>query len=86
LRQQSALSLGQLGEGRAIEVLIETLQDPYPEVRAWAIKALGMLRAEQAIPMLQSVTVHDEAKTFEGHSIKVAASEAIRQIKDQVIQ
>jgi HEAT repeat protein len=49
VRGDAALALGRLGEPRAIPYLVELLRDdPEPNVRLFAVYALGQLRAKDA--------------------------------------
>jgi len=52
VRWRSAVLLGELGDQRAIEPLIELLSGAEPVVRAAAAQALGHLDAQAAIPTL----------------------------------
>src|SRR5688572_27964864 len=53
LRQFVAYLLGRAGDARAIEPLIDTLQDDHPGVRGAAANALGALGDETAVPYLK---------------------------------
>jgi len=44
--------LGTIGSPRSVPVLLERLGDRRPEVRAAAVRALGVARAEEAVPAL----------------------------------
>jgi hypothetical protein len=53
LRQFVAYLLGRAGDARAIEPLIDALQDEHPGVRGAAANALGALGDESAVPYLK---------------------------------
>jgi len=60
LRQSAALQLGRLGDGRAIDPLIQSLyHDSAGSVRAAAARALGELRAQAATGHLQRAAQQD---------------------------
>lgn len=49
VRGDAALALGRLGEPRAIPYLVEVVRDdPEPNVRMFAVHALGQLQAKEA--------------------------------------
>jgi HEAT repeat protein len=53
LRQFVAYLLGRVGDRRAIEPLIDALQDDHPGVRGAAANALGAIGDETAVPYLR---------------------------------
>jgi|GEM_PF-3817375 len=53
IRAQAADLLGLVGNPKAAEALIATLQDPSPRVRSSALASLGRLADEQAIPAIE---------------------------------
>jgi HEAT repeat protein len=53
LRQFVAYLLGRVGDKRAIEPLIDALQDDHPGVRGAAANALGAIGDESAVPYLR---------------------------------
>lgn len=59
IRQFTAYLLGQTGDERAIEPLIEALADEHVGVRGAAANALGTLGSQHAIPYLLPLLKHD---------------------------
>ncbi len=59
IRQFSAYLLGQTGDPRVIEPLIETLEDEHIGVCGAAANALGRLGDDRAIPHLRPFLEHD---------------------------
>jgi HEAT repeat protein len=59
IRQFTAYLLGQAGDERAIEPLIEALADENVGVRGAAANALGTLGSENAVPYLLPLLKHD---------------------------
>lgn len=59
LRQFVAYLLGQVGDSRAIEPLIDLLQDEHVGVRGAAANALAHIGDEAAVPYLKPLIKHD---------------------------
>lgn len=59
LRQFVAYLLGQAGDPRAIEPLIDALQDTHVGVRGAAANALGVIGDDLAVPYLRPLLKHD---------------------------
>ncbi len=55
LRQYAALSLGEIGDKKAIRHLIVALNDADPNVRYHAIEALGKMKAKEAIETILNI-------------------------------
>jgi HEAT repeat protein len=62
LRQFVAYLLGQAGDSRAIEPLIDALQDEHVGVRGAAANALGNIGDPAAVPYLQPLLRHTNAQ------------------------
>ncbi|TME54493.1 MAG: HEAT repeat domain-containing protein [Chloroflexi bacterium] len=58
-REMLALALGNMKTPRAVDVLIESLQDP--ELAGHAVKALGKLKAKKAESAIRPFTSHEKA-------------------------
>ncbi|MBI4835285.1 MAG: HEAT repeat domain-containing protein [Planctomycetes bacterium] len=78
----AAKGLGKLGDSTAITPLVSSLPTPDVELRYEVINALGILRAEQAIPLLLSA-ITDTAKTYSDYLVKCAAIEALGKLKSK---
>lgn len=78
LRAKTAAAIGDVGKAgeSAIARLIEALQDGDYYVRESAAKALGILKSQEALPMLARMTSVDEPFTN-----REVAEEAIKAIK-----
>jgi HEAT repeat protein len=83
-RTIAAITLGELGDGLAVEPLIEALEDVSVRVRLAAVHALGKLGDPRALRALERVQLHDEGETVEGDTVKKAAYEAIEQINSHL--
>jgi HEAT repeat protein len=77
-------SLGEIGEKEAIAPLLETLDDPSPDMRVLAIFALEELDATEAIPKLRAL-LSDGEKTHFDKAIPVgeAAKEALAKLESK---
>jgi len=63
VRRHAALSLGRVGiKKRAVEALVEVLNDPKELVRSGAAEALGELDDEEAIPHLEELLSDEDPK------------------------
>jgi HEAT repeat protein len=62
VRQFVAYLLGRTGDARAIEPLIDALQDDHVGVRGAAANALGAIGDTNAIPYLLPLIKHDNAQ------------------------
>lgn len=77
LRIQSALTLGEQKDSRAIPALLAALADENANVRYHAIEALGKLKASEAVePLLKIAETRDFFLSF-------VALDALRQIADE---
>ena len=76
-------SLGEIGDRRAIEPLVEQLRQDDPSRRVLAILALETLKARQALPRLRAL-LHDMRKSnFSG---RTSVTEAARHAIDVISQ
>jgi HEAT repeat protein len=74
VRGAAALALGQMDGDAAAQPLIEALKDEDPWVRYYAVRSIGRLRCESALPALEQVMQNDPA----GH-VRIATAEALGQ-------
>ncbi|MBI4483245.1 MAG: HEAT repeat domain-containing protein [Acidobacteria bacterium] len=70
VRRYLALTLGHLGDGRAIPALVRALQGADNETRLYSIWALGALEAREAVPELMSL-LQDEDQGIRKMSVYV---------------
>lgn len=76
IRQEAARRLGELGDARAVNALIHTLQhDKTESVRFWAAISLSKLKTTRAVDALIAAFLHDR------HDVKWAATRGLIQIK-----
>jgi HEAT repeat protein len=74
-------SLGEIGEKAAVKPLIQTLDDPNPDMRVLAIYALEKLHATEALPAIQRL-IHDQERIhFDG---LIAVSEAAMEAESRL--
>ena len=74
-------SLGQIGNGSAIQPLIGTMSDQNPDMRVLAIYALQQLRATEALPNLRALLDDSQRSTFAQQvSVAEAAQVAITKL------
>lgn len=79
-------ALGELGERRAVAPLIAALAEPDSYVRYRVTVALAELGDELAIPALERMAQEDEGSLAgDGFELKVAAAEAIAEIRRKAI-
>jgi HEAT repeat protein len=87
LRGQAAEALGYLlmfrPDRMALSALLEEVGDPSPEVRFWAVFAIGQMGNRKAISILTKVSQKDKATLPGWWSIAREAKAAIRQIRKQ---
>lgn len=67
--------LGDIGDGRAVETILDSLSDPDSSIRANAAEALGKLTAKDAIPRLILVLKDDD------YSVRNHAAEALGRLR-----
>ena len=68
-------------DSQAVEPLCELLRHELsPDVRSWAVIALGQIGDKRALPTLEWVRDHDTGETWEGRRIASTAEAAIREI------
>jgi HEAT repeat protein len=77
-------SLGQIGNGSAIQPLIGTLSDQNPSMRVLAIYALKELKAVEALPRLRQLLGDNERCNFDKlESVAQAAQAAIAKLSSE---
>jgi HEAT repeat protein len=86
-----ATILGNFGDQRAVEPLIEALHDPDPSLRFYVARALGKLRDRRALAALAWVREHDtepilDRKSIRGKSVSSAAVKAIERITASIAE
>ncbi len=75
-------SLGQIGDGSAIQPLMQTLSDSNPSMRVLAIYALVELKATEALPRLRQLLGDNERSNFDkSESVAEAARDAIAKLQ-----
>ena len=74
-------ALGEIGDKSAIPVLMQTLNDPSPDMRVLAIDGLEALKAKEALPQLQGLLSDHEKIHFDGlGTVSEAAKLAIAKL------
>lgn len=90
-----ATILGNLGDCRAVEPLLQTLKtnpDPkkynghYPVYRYYAVRALGKLNDERALPLLKQIHEQDTQPVLKGKSVSDMAKVALSRIQERQMQ
>jgi len=77
-------SLAQIGDHDAVAPLIETLNDPNPDMRWLAIDALTILKAKEALPMIHALLTDDTRIHFDGLGlVSTKANEAIEKLSSE---
>jgi HEAT repeat protein len=71
-------ALSELGDRRAVGLLVRALRDPSRFIRQQAAESLGELGSPQALPELQRLGLHEKQRR-----VKQAAWQAIEQIERQ---
>lgn len=67
VREQAALALGEIGDQRAVEPLIKTLNDEYSRVAIASAKALGRIGDRRAAgPMIEILNIHTSTRSSAG--------------------
>ncbi|MGH2356919.1 MAG: HEAT repeat domain-containing protein [Candidatus Limnocylindria bacterium] len=74
-------ALGVLGSSAAVPLLLDQLRDTVPDVRYWAVYALGALQADSALPILQQMARSDRGMVVGHGSVRAEAKWAIQQIR-----
>lgn len=77
IRQYLSMVLGNLGDRRATPLLVDALNDSFPETRIYAALALGRLHDPAAVPALVKTFSSDE------HDVRKAAAYALGEIGDR---
>jgi len=75
VRANAAMSLGQLGDEKVVDTLIGCLDDKDAFVRGIVIYSLGLMKAQQAIPVLLHVLANDPDK-----ETRMAAADTLAQL------
>lgn len=86
IRCFAALALGRLGDSRAIQPLIKTVRDKDYNVRYRCIEALGVLGAEQALPLLRTIRDKEKWGYVDREEVFYPASEAAAKAIEQIEQ
>jgi HEAT repeat protein len=77
-------ALSQIGEERAIQLLIQQLSDPDASIRVLTIHELSYLKAVEALPELRKLLGDNERANFGGkESVAEAAKAAISELESQ---
>jgi hypothetical protein len=71
-RYNAATALGLMGDGRAVDLLIRSLNDPGWMIRTEAAYSLGKLKDPRALPHLRNALVHPDDAT------RMAAAKALQ--------
>jgi len=80
LRGQSAEALANFNHPEVIDSLLKALKDKEPEVRFWAVYALGQLKAKKALPALKRLAQKDRTPVPNWWTIDREAIDAIQHI------
>jgi HEAT repeat protein len=86
VRGDATEALANLGDVRSVPMLLDQLEDPSPEVRFWAVFALGCLAEPDVIPVLERVVATDAGVAPGWWSVKKEARDAIQNIKNRARQ
>ncbi|BEQ13569.1 HEAT repeat domain-containing protein [Desulfoferula mesophila] len=78
VRAVAVYALGEMGESRAVELLVILLQDPDRHIRRIAVRALGKIGDPRALEPLAAVLVNDN----EDLSVRCAAAWALGGLGD----
>jgi len=79
LRQETILSLGRIGDRKAMPAIVESLADKSPDIRCRAALALGMMADQQSVPILE-----EHLKVEKDPITKEYMEDALKSIKGQV--
>lgn len=78
IRRMAASALGKLRDRRAVGPLLDLLEgEPKPQVRQYAVKALGIIGAREVWPVLQEIA-EDPAEMY---YVRRTAARALRQVR-----
>jgi hypothetical protein len=73
VRRLAASALGKIGDPQAVEPLLNLLQhEPHPQVRQYAINALGKLRDLRAQPLLEQIVANSNEPDYNIKSAQTA--------------
>jgi len=75
IRRPAVIALGRVGDERAVDVLVEALNDGSNQVRRAAVIALEKMGASQAVKSLTKTMLQDKAP-----SVRKRAASAVRWI------
>jgi HEAT repeat protein len=76
VRRDALWALSELGDRRAVGLLIRALRDPSRFIRLQAAECLGELGSPQALPELQRLAMNEKQRR-----VKQAAWQAIEQLE-----
>lgn len=82
VRHRAAVALGELGDWRGFDPLLEVLSSDDADLRYDAAEALGKLGEERALTALIWLKHKDEGETSSGKKVKDAAAQAIERIRE----
>jgi HEAT repeat protein len=81
IASMAARALGRIGSNVAIPPLMKVITSTDVELRYESIRALGLLRAQDALPLIREA-VSDTAQTFMNYFIRATAIQALGRLKD----
>jgi HEAT repeat protein len=76
-----AQDLGELGDKKAIPILINLLDNDVADVRGGAVQALGKLIAVEALPRIEFIAEHDESGYGWFDTMKEIAAEVAEKLR-----
>jgi HEAT repeat protein len=81
LRGHAAEAVGCIGDPRSIPVLLECLSKGDSGIKYWCLFALGELGTSEVLPALRGIADGLEDCSYEGHSVRSEARDAISKIE-----
>ena len=81
VRGHAAEALGYIQDKASVEILVRHLDDTDPGVKYWCVFALGKLRDARAISALERLANSVGELTYNEHSLRSEAMDAIGQIQ-----
>ena len=84
LRSQAAEALANFNHPEVIDSLLKALKDKEPEVRFWAVYALGQLKAKKALPVLKRLAEKDHTLVPNWWTVDREAINAIEYINSHI--
>src|SRR5260370_20044010 len=80
VRGQAAEALAYIQNKDSVDVLLSQLEDAHPGVKYWCIFALGQIADAKAIPVLKRLSENIGDQSYETHSLRSEALDAIAEI------